>query len=112
MFDYSELEYCTGTENYWTTPLIWFNYTDGVRHVMNNGGAWLVQDISLFTAKHRRDDFICVKAVFDGKGADIHFSDGNNDEWKKYRVAFTPDFDKGEITFFITDNVCLLASEY
>lgn len=112
MFNYDILENFTGTELYYHTPLIWFKYTDGVKYVARNGGAWLVQDISLFTARHQNDDFICVKAVFNGKGANVHFTDGNENEWKKYHVARTPDFDKGEITFFICNGVCMLASEY
>jgi hypothetical protein len=112
MFDYNDLDYCTGTEHYYKAPLIWFKYTDGVKYVAHNGGAWLIQDISLFTAKHQNDDFICVDCKFNGKGADIHFSDGNGNEWRKYHVAHTPDFGKGEIKFFIIDGICLLASEY
>lgn len=42
----------------------------------------------------------------------FNFDDGNGNIWHKYHVAHTPDFDEGEITFFIIDGVCLLASEY
>lgn len=112
MFNFDDLEYYTGTECYYTAPLIWFKYTDGVRYVAKNGGAWLVQDISLFTAKHRNDDFISIQAVFKNNKADISFSDGNGNEWKKYHVAHTPDFEEGTINFYIIDGICLLANEY
>lgn len=112
MFNFDILDNFTGTELYYHTPLIWFKYTDGVKYVARNGGAWLVQDISLFTAKHRNDDFISIQAAFKNNKADIHFSDGNGNEWKKYHVAHTPDFEEGEINFYIIDGICLLASEY
>ena len=112
MFNFDDLDNCTGTECYYTAPLIWFKYTDGVRFVAKNGGAWLVQDISLFTAKHRNDDFISIQAEFKNHKADIHFSDGNGNEWRKYHVAHTPDFKEGTINFYIIDGICLLANEY
>lgn len=112
MFNFDNLDYYTGTEHYYKAPLIWFKYTDGVKYVADNGGAWLVQDISLFTAKHQNDDFISIKAVFKKNKAVITYSDGDGNEWRKIPVAYTPDFDEGEIKFFIIDGICLLASEY
>lgn len=112
MFNFDYLDYYTGTEQYYKAPLIWFNYTDGVKYISDNGGHWLIQDIALFTMKHREDDFICVECKFKNKKADIYFSDGNENVWQKYHVAHTPDFDNGEIKFYIYNDVCLLASEY
>ncbi len=112
MFNFDNLEYYTGTEQYYKNPYFWFVYTDGVKYVCDNGGAWLIQDISLYTYKHKEDDFISVEVVFKNHTATITFSDGNEHIWDKKEVLYTPDFADGEIKLFIYDNVCLLANEY
>lgn len=107
--DFNNIDYFTGTENYYKSPLIWFNYTDGVKYVADHGCAWLVQDMSLFTARHQ-SDFICVDVVFKNNKATITYKDDDK-PFKVVNVPFT-DSDDGELKFFIMDNVCLLANEY
>jgi len=51
----------TGTENYYTNPLYPFKYTDGIKYLAENGGAyWLLDAIASWQLEKiiRRDQYL------------------------------------------------------
>lgn len=112
-----DLRQFTGTEFWYRHP---FNksitYTDGVKHVAQQGGAyWLIDDIVIaqktvpavaaepfqFWKLTVREDATATLVCEDGNGNAVYTQD----------LHFT-DFPLDEIALYFTDNVILLPSEY
>lgn len=113
----SDLRQFTGTET-------WFRhainrtvlYTEGVRYVAENGGAyWLIDEIALiqpYDKKVAAEPFQAWKlTVRADRTATLVCEDGNGNLVFTKEIEFT-DFPLAEIEFYFTDNTLLLPSEY
>lgn len=112
----NELAQFTGTE-YWYRHALARNvlYTDGVKYVAENAGAyWLVDRIALAQAEPKiaRTPFqLWVLDVAADQRAALRCEDGNGEEVARQEIPFT-DFPLAQIRFFYTNNVLHLPSEY
>jgi hypothetical protein len=91
-------------------------YTDGVKFVSDNGAAWLIVDIIthlLMTRKVAQEEFVAITLTVDlkEKKAKLVFTDGNENVLARQNYDYT-NFPLPSITFFATDRVLMLASEY
>ena len=110
----SDLARFTGSEHAYFNPLFRaVKYTDGVKHVSDNGAAWLITDILAVVcsvAKVKREPFVVVTlTVKEGKGA-IVWDDGNENKLHRQNVDFT-DFPDGKIKFYVENGMMMLPSE-
>lgn len=112
----SDLCQFTGTEHWYRHP---FNrhilYTDGVKYVADTAGAyWLIDEITFAQMKTKiaAQPFQHWKlTVKPDATATLICEDGNEHVVYTKKLSFT-DFPLAEISFFFTDNVILLPSEY
>ncbi len=111
------LRHFSGSENMFYHPIFrGINYTDGVKHVSDNGAAWLITEI-LIAMRHvpelRAEEFVTIdlNVNLDKKSAVIVYGDGNDHTLHKKEIPYT-DFPLDTIRFFCTNNVLMLASEY
>lgn len=90
-------------------------YTEGVRHVAQELGAyWLLDYIFSvqFTAEVLGQEFQVWKLkTGDESDAVLTLEDGNSSELKCFEITYT-DFPLKEITFWLVNNILLLPSEY
>lgn len=113
-----ELRQFTGTENWNRHSLVpSIAYTDGVRYVAERAGAyWLLDEIALAQAFDERvatepfqlwtlDVDLCKHA------AELRCEDGNGRIVRKSSIGFT-DFPLATISFYVTERIILLPSEY
>lgn len=114
MLELSTLGQFTGTEEYYSNPLFrGIQYTDACKFISDNGAAWLITDILAVLSHEKkvmREEFVSINVrVIDG-GAKIIYDDGNGN------VLFTQDYPitdfPGNVKFFYTNKVLMLASEY
>lgn len=112
-----ELHQFTGTEHWYRHGLVRdVLFTDGAKHVADKGGAyWLIDEIALaqrFHKKVQREAFQFWKlTVKQDQSAMLVCEDGNGTRvWAK-AIPYT-DFPLDEISFYYTDHVILLTSEY
>ncbi len=112
------LDRFTGTQCWYRHPIFRaYTYTDGVKHVAEEGGAyWLIDDIfihTLSTKKLKDQDFLVWKLIKneEGNGAKLICEDGNYNKLHSVEMEFT-DFPLQSIEFYLIDNVLLLPSEY
>ena len=98
----------------------WLNravlFTDGARYVADTAwGYWLLDVIALVQPRNKRiaeEAFQVWKLrVHDDRSATLTCDDGNGTIIYTQHIPFT-DFALEEITFYFTDNVILLPSEY
>lgn len=104
-----------GTEKYWKTNIFTpsLKHTDGVQYFADEGGCYWFLDIvaSEFYPLLKKEPFISIYLmVFDGK-AKITAQDGNLDILKTKKINYT-DCPNGEYSFYLTDDVLMLTSEY
>lgn len=112
--DFAQLDHFTGTEDWWRHPLSRLVYTDGVKHVADTAGAhWLIDSIAAYQLdnKVRHEPFQVWKLKVTGSTAILSMEDGNGNEVFSTEIEFT-DFPEPGITFWMTDGVILLPSEY
>jgi hypothetical protein len=105
-----------GTENWYKHGLVpSITYTDGVKYVAENGGAyWLLDEIALangFDPKVKAQWFQVWKLTASDRSGALTCEDGNGNRVLYKRIDFT-DFPLPEITIWFTDGVMLLPSEY
>ena len=113
-----ELRHFTGTENWYRHGLARaVTYTDGVKFVAENCGAyWLIDEIALSNMTEKKlkmEEFQVWKFVVNvekGTGV-LTCEDGNDKNVYSKKITFT-DFPYPEIKFFFTGNVIMLPSEY
>lgn len=110
----------TGTEHYYYTPLFRnFRYTDGVRFLANEAGAyWLIEAILSHqgnpTIRDNPDieDFqVWHLAVREDKTAELQVGDGNGDVITMQTLEYT-DFPMSDIILFLQNRVLMLPNEY
>ncbi|MDO8954440.1 MAG: hypothetical protein Q7V63_06300 [Gammaproteobacteria bacterium] len=125
-FNVDELNQFTGTEAWYKHWLSGMVYTDGIKYMAEEAGAyWLIDEIAIrlpSVIKKYPEYFYAVKFIAKNNDkAIIEFTDGNNTALKKVHIQFT-DFPVKEqtLTFFLSPlpikdkrHWCLmLASEY
>ena len=113
------LDQFTGTENYYTNPFYPFEYTDGIKYLAENGGAyWLLDAIASWQKepiiKSNQDlsqiQFWRLKVNPDNSA--VLTCERDTDETViTQKIPFT-DFPLREITLYLCDGVLLLPSEY
>lgn len=112
----ADLTNFTGTENWYRYSMNKnYLYTDGVKYMAEQGGAyWLIDDILLHqhipAIAKEHFQFWTLK-VDDDRKAVLRCDDGNGNIIWKQEIPFT-DFPLPEIRLYFTDNVLLLPSEY
>lgn len=110
-----ELKHFTGSETIYKHTLSRGTYTEGVRHVAQELGAyWLLDYIFSvqFSTEVLGQDFQVWKLRTDDEsGASLMLEDGNSNELKRFEITYT-DFPLKEITFWLVNNILLLPSEY
>jgi hypothetical protein len=105
-----------GSEQLFFHPLFKaIKYTDGVRFLMHNGAAWLVEAIlshAIHNPKVSREEFVVATLKVDQtkKAAVLSFDDGNDHVLATQVVEYT-DFPLPEITFYAENGVLMLPSE-
>ena len=112
----ADLRQFTGTEDWYRHSLVRkVLYTDGVQYVAEHGGAyWLIDEIAFAQCDQKiaAEGFQLWKlSVNSDHTAILTCTGGNNHLVHRKRITFT-DFPLDEITFYVTDNVILLPSEY
>jgi hypothetical protein len=112
-----DLRQFTGTEFWYRHPFAKsITYTDGVKHVAEQGGAyWLVDDIVIAqktvpAVAAEPFQFWKLKVNPD-HSAILTCEDGNGNVVYRNDLNFT-DFPLDEVTLYFTNNVLLLPSEY
>ncbi len=106
----------TGTEYWYRHPLFpRQSYTDGVRYVAQNAGAyWLIEKIFALQRHEaiRAEAFQVWKLKVNADAtAILSVEDGNENHVYAEPLTFT-DFPVQGITFWLTDDVLFLPSEY
>lgn len=113
----SDLAHFTGSEHWYRHGMVRnVLFTDGVKYVADNGGAyWLVDAIAFAQVTEQAvaaEGFQLWKlTVRPDRTATLACEDGNYNAVYTQELEFT-DFPLEEITFYFTDNVILLPSEY
>lgn len=113
----AELKQFTGTENWYQHALFRaFTYTDGVRFVAREAGAyWLLDRIfglQYESEKIQGEPFqVWDLKVHDDKTATLTCTDGNDGPVHQETISFT-DFPISTIRFYLINQVLLLPSEY
>jgi len=113
----ADLTQFTGTEQWYRHALVRdVLFTDGVKYVADNAGAyWLIDEIAFAQRSDARvaaEEFQNWKlAVNADKTAVLTCDDGNGDVVFTKRIEFT-DFPLDEIALYFTNSVILLPSEY
>jgi hypothetical protein len=111
-----DLDQFIGSEHWYRHSLVRsITYTDGAKHVADQGGAyWLLDEIALaqkFSAAVKAEPLGVWKlSVGDRRGL-LTCDDGNGNVVYTKPIQFT-DFPLTEIKFYFTDNVILLPGEY
>jgi len=103
-----------GSQNLFYHPLFGrtVQYTDGVKFVSDNGANWLVIDIIANIMKlQKTEPFVAITITVKDKTAKLVFTDGNEKVLAKHNYSYT-DFPLDTLTFFATDGILMLASEY
>lgn len=105
----------TGTTQWYYHPLFKaYRYTDGIRFLAQNAGAyWLLEFILSHqsNAKIKATSFQSWKLVREGEGCIITVDDGNKNEIETFQINYT-DFPLDSIRIWMVDDVMLLPSEY
>lgn len=113
----ADLSQFTGTENYYVHPLNRnVTYSDGARHVAQEGGAyWLLDVIALAQCADKRLSRapfqVWALAVRADRCATITVEDGNYKMLWTHTVEYT-DFPTAGITLWFTNNVIYLPNEH
>lgn len=114
--DEAELANFTGSENWFKHWLGKALYTDGVKFVAEQAGAfWLIDEIAINQTrpKVRAEEFQVwtLKVDLEKRKGVLSCDDGNGNVVFTKRIDYT-DFPLAEIRFYCTDNTILLPSEY
>jgi len=110
----AELAHFTGTTQWFKNPIFpKFTYTDGVKYLAENAGAfWLIDYIfsnQISPIKEHPFQVWEIKVV-DDEGF-ITIGDGNDNLIKEFKIPYT-DFPLDKYTLWFVEGVLLLKSEY
>lgn len=111
-----ELNHHTGTSGYHFNPLYrWLNYTDGVQSFAQhagNGAYWFLDIVGTELKKIAiEEEFLCITLKSESFRGHIITTDGNDKILYQKKIPFT-DCPTGDYTFFLTNSVMMLSSEY
>jgi len=98
----------------WYRHMTGATFTDGVKYLADNAGAYWLIDECLFRQRFRRvraEEFQVWILRVNGSTAVLTCEDGNNNEVHAKRIEFT-DFPLPEIKLYFCNNVLMLPSEY
>jgi hypothetical protein len=121
--DEADLRQFTGSEQWYRHGLVpKVMFTDGAKHVADEGGAyWLLDEIALaqkFDKKVAAEEFQVWTLLRDdaalgktGNGATLTCDDGNDNVVSRKHIEFT-DFPLPQIKLYCTGNTIMLPSEY
>ena len=111
----SALAHFTGTTQWYRNPMFpAFTYTDGVRFLAEQAGAyWLIDYVfSNQLLPEIKDEVFQVWKIFTvDSQAVLKVEDGNGLILQEFKIPYT-DFPLKEFTLLFTDNVLLLLTEY
>ena len=111
----SALAHFTGTTQWYRNPMFpAFTYTDGVRFLAEQAGAyWLIDYVfSNQLLPEIKDEVFQVWKIFTADSqAVLKVEDGNGLILQEFKIPYT-DFPLKEFTLLFTDNVLLLLTEY
>ena len=111
----SELKQFSGGGEFYRNPLFRnYVYTEGVRHLAEQAGAyWLIDYIlsNQLEPKLIVQPFQVWKMVVQDDSAAVTVEDGNDNEITCFTIGYT-DFPLKEITLWLIDKTLLLPSEY
>jgi hypothetical protein len=112
----NDLRQFSGTEHWYRHSLVRnVLYTDGAKHVADEGGAyWLLDEIAFaqqFETAVIPEPFQVWKLTVTDDSGELTCEDGNHNRVFAKRIPYT-DFPLPEITLWFTDNTILLPSEY
>lgn len=102
-----------GTENYYTNPLYPFEYTDGIKYLAENGGAyWLLDAIASWQKELDSSQIQFWRLKVNANSSAVLTCERDRDDVViTQQIPFT-DFPISEVTLYLCDNVLLLPSEY
>ena len=114
--DTADLDQFTGTENWYQHWLGKCTYTDGVKFLAEQAGAfWLIDEVAINQTrpKVRAEEFQVwiLTTDLEKRKAVLQCEDGNDNVVFTKQIEFT-DFPLSEIKLYCTDGVILLPSEY
>lgn len=114
--DEADLAGFTGSENWYRHFLGKSLYTDGVKYVADNAGAyWLLDEIAInqMLPKVKAEEFQLwvLKVDLEKRSGVLTCDDGNGNIVFTKKIDYT-DFPLAEVRFYFTDNTILLPSEY
>lgn len=112
----SDLAQFTGSENWYQHWMKQCTYTDGVKFMAEQAGAfWLIDEVAInqMLPKVKAEEFQVwtLKTDLDRKYGVLTCDDGNGNVVFTKEIHFT-DFPLPEIKLYFTDRVILLPSEY
>ncbi len=112
----NELSNHIGTSAYHFNPFYkWLNYTDGVESFAQhagNGAYWFLDIIGTELKQLATEqDFLCITLKSESFRGHIIATDGNDKILYQKKIPFT-DCPNGDYTFFLTNGVMMLSSEY
>lgn len=114
-FTAQDLAHFTGTENWYRLPLACMLYTDGVKYLAEQAGAYWLIDAVAFGQEEpgvKGQPFqVWTLAVRENSAATLTCTDGNAKILYQQHISFT-DFPLPEITLWVEDRVILLPSEH
>jgi hypothetical protein len=107
------LDQFTGTENYYTNPLYPFEYTDGIKYLAENGGAyWLLDAIASWQKELDLSQIQFWRLKVNPDNSAVLTCERDADEPViAQEIPFT-DFPLEKISLYLCDGVLLLPSEY
>ena len=110
-----ELNQFTGTENYHRSCMFVpkMVHTDGVEYFCREASAyWFLDIVATEVFPLLKDEpFISLVLQVKNGSANIFICNGNEETLETRTISFT-DCPEGEYSFFLTDNVLMLTSEY
>lgn len=113
-----KMSQCIGTESYYSFPLFpAINFTDGVKTFVETANAWwfvsdsIIAIIGLIKKHKDAMNFTAVHLTVQDEKADVVFTDGNDNVWKKKHYNYT-DCPNCNLTFFFIEGVFMYSGEY
>ena len=112
------MDYCTGTKNYYYSPLMTMKYTDGVKTFARNAQAnWLLADICAYkeyVKKANPEEYMfSIHLIVKDNQADLIFKDGDGHISYQHHYRIT-DCPEGDWLFFyyVDEDVLIWNGEY
>jgi hypothetical protein len=101
-----------GTENYYTNPLYPFEYTDGIKYLVENGGGyWILDAIASWQKELDSSQIQFWMLIVNSDKSAVLTCEQDNESAISQQIPFT-DFPLSEVTLWLCDGVLLLSSEY